>query len=385
MKRRIPFIKPYTPDMHDVMQVYSKIKKSGQLTSGHFVRRVEKCIAEYLDVPKENVVATNSASNGLMLVLSALKKPHPSFAAVSDYGFAATVPPMVWNRLIPLLIDIDERTCMMNSMLLKPQFLEHFAEHVQFIIPTNLYGTPVKMKSIQKRADDINATVVYDSAQALGATYRGKKVGSEGTHVFSFSPVKIVTGMEGGCIVTDREDLVETLRNGRNYGLDARRVYRSAGINARMTELSAAMILLGMEDLDLRITKRIELATQYSKGLLDIKDKVDVLTVHGEPNGYMFPIFVREDECTARSIRLALGKYLLKNGIDARSCYFDPPLHTMMDMNAPVITNGINRSSICAGGCMCLPLHDDLTMNDVDKVVSCIKTFFEDKKWTSTK
>ena len=207
----LPLARPGVADPARVAADVEAILRSGVLTDGPYVRRLEEETAAYLGV--RHCIAVASCTTGLMLVLRASELSGD--VIVPSFTFAATVHAVDWNGLRPSFADIDP-----GPLTLSPSSVEQaIGVHTSAILATHIYGTPCDVEGLREVAERNGLRLFFDAAHAFGSTHGGTKVGGFGdAEVFSFSPTKVVVAAEGGLIATNDDLLAERCRIGRNYG-----------------------------------------------------------------------------------------------------------------------------------------------------------------------
>ena len=233
---------------------------------GKKIKEFEENFKQYMGV--KYAVALNSATAGLHAAVAATYIGPGDEVIVSPYSFTSTATCVLMNGAIPVFVDIDPDTFCINPEKIRAAI----TPRTKAIIPVHLFGLPADMNSILKIAQEHNLVVIEDAAQAPGAKYKGKLVGSMGDFgVFSFTESKTITTGEGGVVVTNNEDFAERVRMVRNHGEvitdEKHRSYISnlIGWNYRMTEIAAALGIEQLKKLN-RLNKiRIKLANYVRK------------------------------------------------------------------------------------------------------------------------
>lgn len=276
MIRKKPF-PPYPVIGEEEANAVINVAKSGNLSmfdadflGGVGVRKFEKSFAEYHEI--EYAISVNSGTAALHTAISALNINSGDEVIVPPYTFTATATSVLMNNAVPVFVDVDSRTFNLN-----PEKIENaITERTKAIIPVHLLGCPAEMDSITKIAKRYKLAVIEDCAQAPGALYKGKKVGTFGhLATFSFQKTKNMTTGEGGMILTSDSALAHRCRLIRNHGeqfiAEHPREYlpNILGWNYRMTEMEAA---IGIEQLkkldkfnDIRIRNSNYLTKELSK------------------------------------------------------------------------------------------------------------------------
>lgn len=313
----LPLVRPALPDTPALARRLEAILASGQLTNGPTVRELEETAADYLGV--RHVVAVASCTSGLMLVLQACGPHGP--VVLPSFTFSASAHVVHWAGGTPVFADIDPA-----SLTIDPRDAAARLPHASALLATHLYGTPCAVEDLQDVADTAGVPLVYDAAHALGSRRRGRLVGGYGTaEVFSLSPTKVVVAGEGGLVATNDDAVAGACRIGRDYGNPGDYDCRFPGLNARMSELHAAVALASLEALDARVAHRNALVDRFKS------------VTAGLP-GLAFPAVDDGDTSTYKDLTLLLdppafgltpaqlAAALRAEGIDSRR-YYSPPVH----------------------------------------------------------
>ena len=209
---RYPIICPTLPDPAELQADMKTIFSSGRVTVGEQVAGLEGDVCERTGVA--HTIAVSSGTSGLMLLLRALKLPEGSEVITPSFTFAATSHALLWNGLVPVFCDSDPQMFTMDVKAAEALI----SEKTSAIYPVCVFGVPPDLDACQQLAQKYGLALLFDSAQGLGSTYKGKAVGNFGIgEAFSLSPTKVVTAMEGGLITTNQDDLATQLRYMRDY------------------------------------------------------------------------------------------------------------------------------------------------------------------------
>jgi perosamine synthetase len=214
-------------------------------------------------------VATSNGTTALHLALTALGIGEGDEVIVPDITFAATINSVIYTGATPVIVDIEE-----DSWCINPDEIEKaITPKTKAIIPVHVYGQPCDMGRICEIAKKNNLYIVEDCAEAHGAEWNGKKVGSFGMiSCFSFYGNKVVTTGEGGMCITDSKELNDKMRILRDHGMSKERRYyhEVIGFNYRMTNLQAAIGTAQTERIDEILAWRADLESQYRQELSKI-------------------------------------------------------------------------------------------------------------------
>jgi dTDP-4-amino-4,6-dideoxygalactose transaminase len=356
----LPLARPQVDDPDAVGRAVAKILAGGLLTNGPTVRALEERAADYLGVSR--CVAVSSCTAGLMLVLRAAELSGD--VVLPSFTFAATAHAVAWNGLEPRFADIEPAT-----LTLWPASAAHaVGVRTSAILATHLYGTPCDVEGLTAVARRNGIRLFFDAAHAFGSTHDGQHVGGFGdAEVFSLSPTKPLVAAEGGIIATNDDVLAERCRIGRDYANPGDYDCRFVGMNARMSELHAAVALASFDGLEERILVRNELAVVYREAMAEIP-------------GISFPAVPAGDRSTFKDLTIlvepdafgmsasALADALRAEGIETRR-YYAPPVHRMRAYRAVTVGNGgLPVTERASERVLSLPLWEGLTPRQVQLV-----------------
>ena len=361
----LPLTRVVVPDRGRLRQRLDGILDSGMLTAGPTVRELEEQVAEFLEVP--HVVAVASCTTGLMLVMQAIEATGP--VVMPSFSFSATAHAAAWAGGGPVFADIRP-----DSLTIDADDASARLTGATALMATHVYGTPCDVERIDAVAAAAGVAVVYDAAHALGSRRRGRPIGGFGTaEVFSMSPTKVAPAGEGGLVATHDADLAERIRLARNYGNPGDYDCQVIGLNARMSELHAAVGLASLAELPQRILRRNELVRVF-------QERAD-----GVP-GVRMPTVDAADMSTYKDLTLvideqlfgldvpALSAVLAAEGIDTRR-YFYPPVHQQRAYAHLGVPPVLPTTETIAPRVLTLPLWthmgDDIVQKLADLVVSC--------------
>jgi dTDP-4-amino-4,6-dideoxygalactose transaminase len=357
----LPLVRPQVPDPDEAAADVRAILESRQLTNGPRVRDLEERIAAYAGV--RHCVAVASCTLGLMLVLRA--RGLAGDVIVPSFTFSATVHAVAWNGLRPVFADVDART-----LTVTPDTVRGVGQGAVALLATHVFGTPCDVEGLGEEARERGIDLIFDAAHALGSRHRGTPMGQFGTaEVFSLTPTKLVVAGEGGVIATNDDDLAEACRIGREYGHPGDYDTRFVGLNARMSEVHAALAIRSLEGLDERVAHRGALAERYRGLLSPIRGVAFPEVLSGDVSTYKdFSLLVDPDGFGIDAD--CLGRSLAAEGIDTRR-YYSPPVHThrayrdLPPASLPVTERAARRA-------LTLPLWSEMTVDHVARVAAAV-------------
>jgi len=316
----IPVTKPTLPPLEEYQQRLERLWKAGQVTNGALVRETEALLGGYIG--NTLCVAMANCTIGLVLALKALGLR--GAVVLPSFTFFATAHSLIWNGLEPVFADIDEQTWNLAPASVK-EVLKHRPD-VSAILGVHIFGNPCQVKELEGLARQYDIKLLFDSAHALGSESNGKKVGAFGdVEVFSLSPTKPVVAGEGGVASTRHEELANVLRYGRDYGNEGDYDPSFIGLNARLSELHAAMALGSLEMLERNLKRRNEIASRYKSNLGSIPGiRFQKIGKKDRSTFKDFTVLIETEEFGMS--RDALSWWLERAHIDTRKYYF-PPVH----------------------------------------------------------
>jgi dTDP-4-amino-4,6-dideoxygalactose transaminase len=360
----LPFFRPAKPPLEEVTRRLEPSYAKGMLTNSALVRELEERAAERLDVP--HVVAVASCTAGLMLVTQALATPG-SAVAMPSFTFSATAHAAVWAGATPRFTECDVTSCQID--------VEDAAKRldgVSLLVGTHVFGAPCRPEDVEALGRSAGIPVLFDAAHAFGASHKGRPIGGFGAaEVYSLSPTKVLIAGEGGLVATRDDDLAHRLRIGRDYGNPGDYNTQFAGLNARMSELHAAVALASLDELDDHLTTRRRLADRYRSGLAEVPGVTVQHVDAGDESTYK-DLTVIVDESVFGVERDGVARALKAEGIDTRP-YFWPPVH----QQAAYFVDGkpavdLPATDWVSSRVISLPLWRDMPEGSVETVVEVL-------------
>ena len=310
-------------------------------------------------------VGVGNGLDALMLALKALDVGAGDEVIVPSNTYIATVLAVMYVGAKPIFVEPDIRTFNIDSARIE----EVITPKTRVIMPVHLYGQSCDMEPIMVIAYKHGLKVVEDCAQAHGATYKGRKIGTFGDAAgFSFYPGKNLGALgDGGAVVTDNEELAERIRALGNYGSDYKYHHIYKGNNSRLDEMQAAFLAAKLPHLDRMNEARRRIAELYTKGIQNPKVVKPYVAPECVPVWHIYAI-----RCAERN---ELERYLSKKGIGTNK-HYPIPIHLQeccRDLQIPEgslpVAEEISRTELS------LPMYYGMIDEEVQYVIDAVNAF----------
>lgn len=359
---KITVTSPLLPPLDELTPYLEDIWSRKWLTNnGHYHQQLETELCKYLGVPYISLFSNGTL--GLITALQALELKGE--VITTPYSFIATANAIQWANLTPVFVDIDP-----NTFNLDPKKIEAaITDNTCAILPVHVYGNPCDDTAIQAIANKHNLKVVYDAAHAFGVKQNGNSILNMGElSMLSFHATKAYSTIEGGAIVCQTLEMKEKLDQLKNFGYESETKISICGLNAKLNEVQAAFGLASLKLIDSAIEKRKNIAEYYEEKLRNVEG---IRMLYPESNVDLnysyFPIVINES--VYGKSRDQLYEELKDNNIFARRYFY--PLITDFEIYSEV-TEVFNMAKEVSNNVICLPIHNDLSLSDLDEVVKVI-------------
>lgn len=353
-----------SPDLggNELEYVTSCLQDGWISSQGPFVKRFEAEFSEF--VGGSEALACSSGTTALHLALEALDIGPGDEVIVPDFTFAASINAVLYCGAKPVLVDVDR-----NSWNINPGLLESVrTPHTKAVMAVHIYGQPADMDSIAAFTNRHNLFLVEDAAEALGATYRGRPIGSFGdTAAFSFFGNKLITTGEGGMVVAKDPKVAGKIRVLRDHGMNpAKRYWHDyVGYNYRMTNLQAALGVAQLERIGGFIAKKQHIGRRYTQKFSDIPGvSLPACGSGAEDVCWLFSMAI--DKTITGIGRDDLMQRLMDFGIETRPLFY--PLHGMPPYQDYARGGSFEVSTTLSRSGLSLPSAVSLTDAEIDYV-----------------
>lgn len=341
-------------------EAFQRVLRSGQFILGPEEQAFEAECAAYLGV--KHAIGLNSGTDALYIALRALGIGPGDEVITTPFTFFATAEAISHVGATPVFVDIEE-----GSFNINPDLIEQaITARTRAIIPVHLFGRPCDLSRIQAVADRHGLKVVEDCAQAFGASWQGRKVGSFGSFgCFSFFPTKNLNAFgDGGLLVTQDDRLAELARMYRAHGGKNKYFNQYVGYNSRLDELQAAILRVKLPHIDPWNARRGAVASAYAIELA----KISSIVVPEQIEGHVF------HQYTVRVRGDIRGKVVneLSNAGVSTAVYYPTPIHRLPVYHKDYSHVTLPVAERAANEVISLPIWPEMMPWQVEEVCSAI-------------
>lgn len=345
----------------DFDEAFRRVVNSGWFVIGPELESFESEFASYCDV--EHCIGVGNGLEAIHLLLRAYGIGPGDEVIVPSNTFIATWLAVTQCGAVPVPVEPSEITYNIDPELISAAL----TARTKAIIPVHLYGQPADMDPINAIAAKHNLIVIEDAAQAQGARYKNRRVGSLGhAAATSFYPGKNLGALgDGGAVLTNDDQVAKKIRNLRNYGSTIKYEHEFSGYNSRLDELQAAFLRVKLVVLDEWNLSRKEIASQYTKALASTDIVLPHTAVFADPVWHLYVIRSKR--------RNELKSYLEKKGVATVIHYPIPPhrqkcYSIFKNYNLPI-------ADILSYEVLSLPMSPSMHYSEIEYVASCISEF----------
>ena len=361
----------YAPMKEEILAAVSEICDSQRFILGEKVEILEKELAAYCQ--SGGAVGVSSGSDALLIALMAEKIKPGDEVITTPFTFFATVGAIVRAGAKPVFADIDPKTFNIDPA----KIAEKITPKTRAIIPVHLFGQAADMDPIVAIAKEHNLFIIEDACQAIGAEYKGKRVGSFAEYgAFSFFPSKNLGCFgDGGAVSCDSAEREALLKIYRNHGQSKTYIHEYIGGNFRIDALQAAILSIKLRSLDNWSAARQKNAEIYRKlfAASGISDQITLPQLADYPVRHIynqFCVLVKDGK------RDALRQYLLDNGVGC-AVYYPLSLHLQdcfKELGGKLGDYPVSEKS--SNEILALPIFGELGEKELEYVVATIAKFF---------
>ncbi len=355
---KINVTKTFLPPKEEYFEYLRRIWDGGQLTNqGPVLLELEEELERYLRV--ENLHFVTNGTLALQLAIRALGLEQGEIIT-TPFSYVATSSAILWEGFTPRYVDIEPETYCIDSEKIE----EAINKETRAILAVHVFGFPCNIKGISAIAKKHNLKVIYDAAHAFGVKYEGKSIFNQGDiSISSFHATKLFHTIEGGCVVAKSKAMSKKVDLLKRFGHNGDS-HLMLGINAKATEVQAAMGLCNLKYIDDIIKERKKLTKLYTNLLPKSCTLSSGLEDAGHNSAYL-PILLDSEKKLSEVVQR-----LNRDGIYPRR-YFYPSLNTISYIRSNdkcPISEDISKRILC------LPLYSGLKKQTIKKICEIIDT-----------
>jgi len=371
MKSVPPYRIPLSsPDIQaDDIELVSRVLRSNRLSIGPFIKQLERNFADYIGT--KYAVAVTNGTSGLHLCIRAAGIAEGDEIITTPFSFIASANCILYERATPVFVDIDEASLNLDPALVA----RAVSARTRAMLPVHVFGQPCAMDELQVICRDCNLALIEDACEAVGAGYKGRKVGTFGkAAVFSFYPNKAMTLGEGAVVTTDDPHWAEFMQSLRNQGRSDGGTGYSCdrlGYNYRLDEMSAALGVAQLARLDRLLAQRQAVAARYSEMLRHVPGVTVKRPLASTTRMSWFVFVIHLDPRIDRDRVIA---QLEARGIPSR-VYFTPiHLEPYYRKRFGFRPGDFPVAERVAASILALPFHTNLSDAEMDEVVAALQS-----------
>lgn len=346
----------FLPPIEEYTAYLERIWKSKWLTNrGELVQELEMKLKNFLGV--KHLLAVNNGTIALQIAIKALDLKGEIIT--TPFSYVATVSSIVWENCTPIFVDIDPTFLTIDETKIEASI----TEKTSAILATHVYGNPCNVEAIQAIAEKHNLKVIYDAAHCFGVKYKNQSILNWGdVSTLSFHATKLFHTGEGGGIVCRDEELAHKIFYHHNFGHRGEEEFWGLGVNAKISEINAAMGLALFPYIDEIIAKRKQICDLYDSQLANANLQKIKLREETNWNYSYYPIVFSSEECLLKT------KNALNNEQIFPRRYFYPSLNRLpyLECKKNPVAEEISKRILC------LPLYFNLSYDEVKFICSKI-------------
>lgn len=348
------------PDIgEEEYRAVKEVLDSYYLTEGPVTQEFERAVAQY--VGTKHGIAMTSCTTALHAVLECIGIKGKE-VIVPDYTYPATAEAVILAGGIPVLVDVDIESMNMTSEILE----DAYDDDMTVFIPVSWGGVPLE-PIIYKTAKKLNLLTLEDAACSLGSKIGDEYVGKLADFsCFSFHPRKVITTGEGGMITTDNDEVAEKCNSFKHFGMEGSN-FVNIGTNYKLSNILSAIGLQQMKKIEKIITERIKRAKIYDELLSKIGGIRPAYSKKGTRQTYQSYACYVEKEDMRDKIRQKLAESNIESQIGTYALHLEPAYSKVKKVG------NLKNSELLFKNALTLPLHNQLTVEDQEKVCDVIR------------
>lgn len=348
--------KTFLPPQEEYNDILKRAWDAGWITNrGRLVQELESKLKDFLNVP--NIIATTNGTLPLQIAIKALGLTEEIIT--TPFSYVATTSSIVWEGCTPVFVDIHPEYLTIDETKIESAI----TSKTSAILATHVFGNPCAVEEIEIIAKKNDLKVIYDAAHCFGVTYKGKSIFNYGdVSTCSFHATKLFHTGEGGAIFTNDPLLHDKLFYHHNFGHKGQVAFQGLGINAKMSELQAAMGLAVLPYMTTILNQRKAIADIYDDAFKNTDLQLLKLRPQIQWNYSYYPVVFKNE------VQLLRVKQDLEEVNIFPRRYFHPSLNKL-----PYIKTSICPvTDVIASRVLCIPLYSGLHENEITRIIKIL-------------
>lgn len=381
---KINIVRPILPNLKVIKKDFDKCLSTGQVTNnGKNVKKFEKNLKLFFNSKYKPVVFCNGQMAFYSLVQAwrfKLNKKNSDqlYAIVPSFTWSGTINSLVLSNIIPIFCDVDSN--FLIDLNKAEQLLKKFKKlkkKIKFIIPVSNYGNIVNLDKLKEFCKKKNLISLFDSAPAFGSKFKKKYPNNYGfDEIYSFHATKIMTSMEGGCVVSNNREILNYCSYLRDFGQFEKKIgnVKLPGLNSKMQEVSAIVGNYNLKNFNKIIKQRLKIIEKL-KNFFQIYEKKKIISIMKVDSNVIctylyFPILVHKNIKNFK-------KYLTIHNINFRKYY--SAVHTLdfYRKKKNSLNSNLNYTNQIKDKIIALPVFSDMTTNEINYIFKKINQFYK--------
>ena len=382
---KINIVRPILPNLSHIKKNFEECLKSGIVTNnGKNVKNFEKNLKKFLKSKNDPVLFCNGQIAFYSLIQAwkfklKIKHNEKLYAIVPSFTWSGTVNSLILNNITPIFCDTDEKFLLdLNKVEIQIAKLKKIRKKIKFIIPVSNYGNILNLDHLKSFSKKNKMIALMDNAPAFGSKYKKKFPNSYGfDEMYSFHATKIMSSMEGGCIVSNDNEIINYCRYIRDFGQFEKKIgnIKLPGLNSKMQEISAIVGNYNLQNFKKTLKKRMRVVNKFKNFFANFENKKIFSLMKVDPNvncTYLyFPILVHKKinkfKNHLQNSNISFRKYY--TAVHSLDFYKKEKKITLnLDLK---FTNKIKNKVIA------LPIFSDMTIKEINYIFGKINQFYK--------
>ena len=363
MEKLIPWASPKLFDLEKKLVLDAL--KSNWISGGYYIGKLENSLKKYLQTKYAYVVSNGTSALHLAFLACGLKRNDEILIPAFGYLAAANIAALMGLRI--KFVDVDKVTFCMDLASLKKKI----SRNTKAVVTINTYGNMYELKKISNFLKQKKIIFIEDSAESFGSKLNSKHSGTFGDiGTFSFHATKNLTTGEGGLVITNNKKIAKKINLYRSHGVLKKRYFHLVhGHNFRLTNFQAALGFAQLSKISYIIKKRKKIYEKYLSEIKKINKKIVTQKIPKKCNFVPWTFAILVDKNFKINRNKLIDKLLLKK-VETRNGFYSPNQLKIFKNSKDLVSSDMLSKKV-----ICLPIHLNMTISDVVKIVSKLKVY----------